>query len=1176
MPEKPFLPGPQLDSPRVRSDPAAQGLMVQDTVTDARPGRAGGRRRRRWLLWPAVILVLALGAGLAGLVWRLSSGPLRIDGMSERVASAIAGSIGAGWRVSLRDSALELDSENSLALRVGGLDIYNSEGALVVRAPHAVVSLDTWSLLRLSVQPRAIEFRDLQMTALVHRDGSIAFAASDTSQAGAVEPHTLPSVDAVLGKVSPISATMASIFGVVLDRAGIVGALDRARITNGRLTLIDDDARQRAVFEHVNGLFRRDATRNARVFELRIDGPHGEWRFGGDLQEAGGTRRTGIITLDDLPITDLLLLSGQSKLPVATDLKLSAKADIALDTGRIETMTADIRTSDGNFLIEEKDFNPVTIESLAARVSWDETARAMKLDALDYRGAGNTAHLTGAWTAGAPDSDISWTMNLEGRDAVLRGANAQDRPVTLDSLSTHLTGRAGGIAIDDFTVRAGAASGRITGTLGTTADDDGLTLHITAANTDGRMALRLWPEHVAPPARNYLVDNLRGGRVDNVDITIDMSGPELAAATRGEPMPDNAVHIAFAVSDATLAVSDDAPPLSRGRVTGVITGLTTTIRNVTADLRMADNRALSITDGSFVIPKISPDAVVAQIGLRLGGGADALVSLMQTRMFKSLTGVDIDPASVKGAADLRIDFPLNLKHIPDLADLPVTIAGTLAEIGVDKAFGKERLDAGRFTVSYDRGAFALKGDAKVLGSPLTVDLRQPKPGAPGEVTVNLSLDEALRAKKGMPVSPQLTGSIPVKIALPIGRSGSGKPPIRIEADLVRAGIDGIVPGFTKAPGKPGRLAFTLTESAAGGSFDLRDIALDAAPALARGTATLGADGQVERADLSSLKLSPGDDMRLQLDRTGNAYRIAVKGAVADARPILRGLTAPEGKGKADAAPKDIDADVSLAILTGFNGEALTNATVKLALKGKDVRTGRIQGRFGGAPFSAQISRTEQGPALTVDSQDAGATLRFADIYKRMYGGRLVMSTGLNDGPQQGVVQIRNFVLRNEPALSSIMAQGPASSEVVDARGRKQIVQNTGNDVTFDRLRANFVRTGARVDFSDAAISNAAMGFTLNGYLDTAKERTDINGTFVPLYGLNNVVSQLPILGQLLGGGHNEGLFALNFRVSGRLSKPDVSVNPLSALAPGILRKLFSAGGGNDGIAGAAPMGETER
>ena len=119
------------------------------------------------------------------------------------------------------------------------------------------------------------------------------------------------------------------------------------------------------------------------------------------------------------------------------------------------------------------------------------------------------------------------------------------------------------------------------------------------------------------------------------------------------------------------------------------------------------------------------------------------------------------------------------------------------------------------------------------------------------------------------------------------------------------------------------------------------------------------------------------------------------------------------------------------------------------------------------------------------------------------------------------------------------------------------------------MRANFVRTGTRVDFTDAAISNAAMGFTLSGWLDTGRERTDMTGTFVPLYGLNNVASQLPLLGPLLGGGHNEGLFAVNFRVSGKLASPDVSVNPLSAIAPGFLRKLFSAGGGPfaDGMPG---------
>lgn len=1131
---------------------------------------------RRRSLWLAAIVALVLVLAVGGVIARLCAGPMRIDGMSERVASAIAGSIGPGWRVDLSDSAVEIDAERSLSLRVAGLDIRNPQGALVLRAPQAVVSLDTWSLLRLSVLPRAIEFRDLQMTALVHRDGSVAFAASDANHAGTVEPHTLPSVDAALGRVSPISATVASIFGVVLDSAGVVGALDRARITNGRLTLIDDDARQRAVFEHVNGLFRRDAVRDARVFELRIAGPHGEWRFGGDLHEAGGTRRTGTITLDDLPISDLLLLSGQSKLPVETDLKLSAKADVAIDAGRIETMTTEIRTGGGNLLIEEKDFNPVTIDSLSARASWDESARTMKLDALDYRGAGNAVRLGGTWTAGPPGADAAWTLSLAGRDAVLRGANPADRPVALDSIAAHLTGKAGGVVIDDFTVKAGEASGRITGTLGTAADDDGLTLRIVAADTEARMALRLWPEHVAPPARNYLVDNLRAGRVNAVDITVDMSGAELAAATRGEPMPDNAVRIDFTVSDATLTVTPDAPPLTRGRVTGTITGQTTGIRNVTADLRMPDNRTLAISDGAFVIPKITPDSVTAQIGLRLGGGADALVSLLQTKMFKSLTGLDTDPATVKGSADLRIDFPLNLKHIPDLPDLPVTVAGTLSDIAVDKAFGKERLEGGRFSVASDRnGLLTVKGDGRVMGSALTLDLRQPRGGA-GEVNIGLALDESLRARKGLPLAPQLTGTIPVRINLPIGRTGGGKPPIRVEADLARSASDGLIPGVSKAVGKPGRLSFTLVEGA-NGALDLRDLALEAAPVMARGSASLNGEGAFERAELTALKLSPGDDMRVQAERSGNGYRLTVRGAVADARPFLRNLTGPDAKGGRDASPKDVEADVSLGILTGFNGEALTNASVKVSLRGRDIRSGRILGKFTGAPFSAQITQGERGgTSIAIETLDAGSALRFADIYKRMYGGRLVMSSALNDGPQPGSVQIRNFSLRNEPALSSIVAQGPANSEVVDARGRKYVVQNTANDVEFDRLRAIFTRTGSRIDISDAAISNPAMGFTMTGFLDTAKERTDINGTFVPLYGLNNVVSQLPILGQLLGGGRNEGLFALNFRVSGRLAKPDVSVNPLSALAPGILRKLFSAGGGNDGVAGTAPLGETER
>jgi hypothetical protein len=94
-----------------------------------------------------------------------------------------------------------------------------------------------------------------------------------------------------------------------------------------------------------------------------------------------------------------------------------------------------------------------------------------------------------------------------------------------------------------------------------------------------------------------------------------------------------------------------------------------------------------------------------------------------------------------------------------------------------------------------------------------------------------------------------------------------------------------------------------------------------------------------------------------------------------------------------------------------------------------------------------------------------------------------------------------------------------------------------------------------------------VGFTVGGWIDYGRDRTDISGTFVPAYGLNNAIAQVPLFGPLLSGGQHEGLFAINFRVSGSASSPTLTVNPLSAVAPGFLRKLFGAGGPGN----ASPM-----
>jgi hypothetical protein len=61
---------------------------------------------------------------------------------------------------------------------------------------------------------------------------------------------------------------------------------------------------------------------------------------------------------------------------------------------------------------------------------------------------------------------------------------------------------------------------------------------------------------------------------------------------------------------------------------------------------------------------------------------------------------------------------------------------------------------------------------------------------------------------------------------------------------------------------------------------------------------------------------------------------------------------------------------------------------------------------------------------------------------------------------------------------------------------------------------------------------------------------------VPAFALNNLFAKIPILGLALGGGADEGLIGVTYKVTGAIGDPVLTVNPASAIAPGIFRKLF--------------------
>jgi hypothetical protein len=147
----------------------------------------------------------------------------------------------------------------------------------------------------------------------------------------------------------------------------------------------------------------------------------------------------------------------------------------------------------------------------------------------------------------------------------------------------------------------------------------------------------------------------------------------------------------------------------------------------------------------------------------------------------------------------------------------------------------------------------------------------------------------------------------------------------------------------------------------------------------------------------------------------------------------------------------------------------------------------------------------------------------------------------DDAPQEGLLNVTDFTVKGEAALDRVVNNGGGGN----AKG-----------IAFSRMRAEFTRQPGLLRIKDGVLRGPAVGATIEGDIDYAANQVRMSGTFVPMYGLNNMFGQIPIVGLVLGGGSNEGLIGVTYEVVGTPGAPVLRVNPISAMAPGVLRKIF--------------------
>ena len=115
----------------------------------------------------------------------------------------------------------------------------------------------------------------------------------------------------------------------------------------------------------------------------------------------------------------------------------------------------------------------------------------------------------------------------------------------------------------------------------------------------------------------------------------------------------------------------------------------------------------------------------------------------------------------------------------------------------------------------------------------------------------------------------------------------------------------------------------------------------------------------------------------------------------------------------------------------------------------------------------------------------------------------------------------------------------------------------GDGIAFEQLEAPFAVRNELLQLGRGRLYGSQLGLTFEGWVNLANDTLDLEGTIVPLYGVNWTIGQIPIIGRLLRGSEGEGAFAFTYGIRGPVGDPAIRVNPLSALAPGFLRELFT-------------------
>ena len=741
-------------------------------------------------------------------------------------------------------------------------------------------------------------------------------------------------------------------------------------------------------------------------------------------------------------------------------------------------------------------------------------------------------------------------VDLSGGKGTLDMPKTFEHPLPIEQISFKgsYDQDTGEITVDNLFAQSGKTSLEGDGLVNIVGHDIGVKIYGSVLSLPFDNLGEFWPKDLSEGTRSWVVDNIRDGMVDDAQVVVSIDPGMIGNG----PLPPEAIDVAFNFHDMTAQYMRTMPPVMRAKGHGKLTARTLDVYVDTARM----DQDLMLRDGALHITGIGiKNAAAADVEMVVDGPAQSVLKVLDNEPLGYPTKFGIPPSAVSGRAATRAKFQFPLGSRVALDKVRFAAASNLEDLAVDGVFGNAHMSNGKLQLLVNSAGLEALGKVTMFGVPVDMTWTQDfhhTPGVPASKYVFTGIMDDSERNALFPIfSDYITGPMPLSIEIRSAGPGSGDGTGSF--DLRDANIDMPMLSWKKAPDEDGKVNFAFSAGSKGlvvHKFDVRGGGLTA-----DGHLTYAGDDKPSEYGFDRLTVGK-TDIAAQIDRDGQGdLKIDIKGASFDAGPMIdNALSSSEGE---EAMP-NLTFTGKVDRLIALNDVVVHNVSASVAYSDELWKNVKVHGDLdGGKSLNISVAPDADHRTVSITSDDAGTVIKALDMYTNAVGGTLKLTGDIDDtmpdNPMKGRLEINQFSVVNAPGLAKLLTIGSLT-------GISNRLRNEG--LAFKSLDAPFQFHARVLRLGETRAVGPAIGFTLEGVVDQNRNMVDLSGTIVPARTLNKFLAGVPLLGTILSGGDSEGVFAFTYNVKGTVSNPKIEVNPLSGLAPGLIRKILGGGDGS--------------